>query len=381
MNQQFIHAYKSSHKRRYHKLRDDSCSRMVLKAPTKDRLPRTHSNEDQPDPRYAFPEPMASQLMYPRELYPERNEQPSHLQGEEREMPESPFERDCAERNDYDTIMDGRSSYHGQEEQRDRPEYITVQNHQPQSHAACHPYDERTSNENTPPTWSSAQTTIASPPRVRNVSSYGSGQGSHYHQGSHRPTFRVHEKDYSRTYKREPTTRNDYDTIMDGRSSYHGQEEQRDRPEYITVQNHQPQSHAACHPYDERTSNENTPPTWSSAQTTIASPPRVRNVSSYGSGQGSHYHQGSHRPTFRVHEKDYSRKYKREPTTYPMQTRHYNINEARPQRQRPLVPLYGHRSVGHPSLGIHHLCLPPRFLPMLDQSKFKLSSLSISFHD
>ena len=272
MNQQFIHAYKSSHKRRYHKLRDDSCSRMVLKAPTKDRLPRTHSNEDQPDPRYAFPEPMAGQLMYPRELYPERNEQPSHLQGEEREMPESPFERDCAERNDYDTIMDGRSSYHGQEEQRDRPEYITVQNHQPQSHAACHPYDERTSNENTPPTWSSAQTTIASPPRVRNVSSYGSGQGSHYHQGSHRPTFRVHDKDYSR-------------------------------------------------------------------------------------------------------------KYKREPTTYPMQTRHYNINEARPQRQRPLVPLYGHRSVGHPSLGIHHLCLPPRFLPMLDQSKFKLSSLSISFHD
>ena len=182
-------------------------------------------------------------------------------------------------------------------------------------------------------------------------------------------------------FERDCAERNDYDTIMHGRSSYHGQEEQRDRPEYSTVQNHRPQSHADYQPYDERTSYENSPPTWSSAESTIASPPRVRNVSSYGSCRGSHYHQGSHHPTFRVDEKDYSRKYKREPTAYPMQTRHYNINEARPQIQRPLVPLYGYRSVGHPSLGIHHLRLPPRFLPMLDQSKFKLSSLSISFHD
>jgi len=209
--------------------------------------------------------------MYPRELYPERNEQPSRLQLEDREMAESPFERDCAERNDYDTGMHGRSSYcYGQEEQRDRPEYSTVQNHCPQNHVDYQPYDERTSYENIPPTWSSADTTISSPPRVRNVSSNGSGRGTNYHQGSHHHPFGVDEKDYSR---------------------------------------------------------------------------------------------------------------KREPRAYPIQTRHYNINEARPQMQRPLVPLYGYRSVGHPSLGIHHLRLPPRFLPMLDQSKFKLSSLSIIFHD
>jgi hypothetical protein len=64
-----------------------------------------------------------------------------------------------------------------------------------------------------------------------------------------------------------------------------------------------------------------------------------------------------------------------------MQTRHYSINEVRLQAHRPLVPLYGYRNVGNPSLGIIRLRLPDRYLTLLDQSKFKISYLTpICYH-
>lgn len=58
------------------------------------------------------------------------------------------------------------------------------------------------------------------------------------------------------------------------------------------------------------------------------------------------------------------------PLTFPVQTRCCEPKNVEKQLvQKPLIPLCNHRHVGHPSLGIHHLRLPNRYLAILEQGK------------
>ena len=58
------------------------------------------------------------------------------------------------------------------------------------------------------------------------------------------------------------------------------------------------------------------------------------------------------------------------PIAFPVQARCCEPKTLEKQLvQKPLIPLCNHRHVGHPSLGIHHLRLPNRYLAILKQGK------------
>ena len=353
MNQQIIHGYKKSNQRRYRKLRDESYSTMVIKTPTKDRRSRRNiSNSIQSADRNAFLDPMISTPMCPRELYSGRSEKNSRNRAEDWEMIESPPPlRGYAKRNTSNRSQHEASSYYTQVEQRDCAEYSN--------------YHDQSSSQNV---FHDLRANTSMCPRELSL-----GENS-------RPSC-IHAEDRDATEAHPPlrdnVKRNIFDRPHNERSSCYGQVEQRDCPEYATFQNcskERPRKEQSS--YDTVTSAcTDTRHESRVADNTILSPPRLRKASpSYASTKKSH------QDSFRL-ERGHSRKPKGESRSFPMQTRHYSINEVRLQAHRPLVPLYGYRNVGNPSLGIIRLRLPDRYLTLLDQSKFKISYLTpICYH-